>query len=204
MQKKEVVVFWFRRDLRLEDNSALYSALQEEFPVLSLFIFDEDILNQLPNRRDKRVVFIHQSLEKIWAEFKRYNSSLLVKLGNLKDIFSQLSSDYSIKAVYTNHDYEPYAIERDLIIRNLLAEKNIAFYTYKDQVVFERSEILKSDGNPYTIFTPYSKIWKQKFQENELKIFSSEKYLYNLLNTKPFDFPSLEDIGFENISFDFP
>ncbi len=203
-KKPSVNIFWFRRDLRAEDNAAFYHALKSSFPVLPVFIFDTNILNQLPEKKDKRVVFIHQTLEKLNTIFKKYGSSLYVLNENPVAAFESICKIVDVKEVFTNHDYEPYAIERDAKIKEFLYQKNISFHTYKDQVVFERSEVMKADGTPYTIFTPYSKIWKQKFYEEDIEIFPSENLLLNLLKTKPFHFPSLEEIGFEKVDVEIP
>lgn len=196
----DIAIFWFRRDLRLNDNTALYFALQSGFSVLPVFIFDTYILNELQDKKDKRVSFIHKQLKQIKSDLEKAGSTLAVLHSIPLLAFEELCGKYSVKVVYTNHDYEPYAIKRDNEIRNFLAEKNITFKSYKDQVVFEKDEILKSDGTPYTIFTPYANAWKQRFHQEEIKLFNSEKSLFALLQTEPLPFPSLEEIGFEEVS----
>ena len=197
--KKEISICWLRRDLRLFDNKALYHALQSKFPVLLLFIFDTDILDKLHDKKDKRVVFIHQNLILIDEIAKRYGSFLSVLNEQPVKAFETVCDEFEVKEVYINHDYEPYAIERDLKIKAFLTNKNISFNTYKDQVIFEKSEVMKSDGSPYTVFTPYSKIWKQKYLSQEPENFPSEKLLNNLLRLSPRRLPDLKDIGFENV-----
>ncbi len=201
---QEINICWLRRDLRLEDNVALYHALQNDFPVLLVFIFDTDILNQLPYKVDKRVVFIHQNLEKINAILKEYHSSIYIFNDTPHTAFEKLCNQFSVKAVFANHDYEPYAITRDLKIQKLLAGRDIPFHTYKDQVIFEKSEVIKPDGKPYTIFTPYSKVWKKKFAEEKMKRFSTQPYFFNFYKKQDFHFPSLNEIGFKKVRLEIP
>jgi deoxyribodipyrimidine photo-lyase len=201
---KKVNVFWFRRDLRLSDNTALYHALTADLPVLAVFIFDKNILNKLGDKKDKRVSFIHKTLQQIYAELQKHHSSLYVLHDTPIKAFEKICSDFDVKEVFTNHDYEPYAIERDTEIKTYLTQRNISFHTYKDQVIFERSEVVKPNGQPYTIFTPYSKTWKEKLRKEGVKIFSSGNKIFNFFKTEPFHFPSLKDIGFEKINVDFP
>ena len=160
MQKVTVTVFWFRRDLRLDDNAALYYALKENENVLPIFIFDTDILNKLQDKNDRRVDFIHQALQKINKELSLFKSSLSVFYSTPIDVFKALIKKYTLKNVYVNGDYEPYAITRDEKIKQLLTQNTIDFKIYKDQCVFEKSEVVKDDGKPYTVFTPYSRKWK--------------------------------------------
>ena len=155
--KDNYVLFWHRRDVRIEDNIGLYKALTCGSKVIPLFIFDKDILSNLP-QDDARVTFIHEELEKINNTLQEnYGVSFMVQHGNPLEIFHKLTQKFTITAVYTNHDYEPYAIARDEKVREFLATKNIAFHSFKDQVIFERNEIVKADGKPYTVYTPYSK-----------------------------------------------
>jgi deoxyribodipyrimidine photo-lyase len=197
---KEVTIFWLRRDLRLEDNAALYNALTKEGNVLPVFIFDSNILDKLEDKKDKRVEFIWQSLALIKKTLEDAGSSLLVVQGDPIDFYKQVNP----KAVYTNHDYEPYAIERDQKIKEILAQKNISFHSFKDQVIFERDEIVKDDGKPYTVFTPYSKKWKSKLSKENLQSFPSEKKLKELRATSPLTMPTLQEIGFEETGAAFP
>ena len=203
-EKTEINICWLRRDLRVEDNVALYHALSGKLPVLPIFIYDKEILDLLSNKEDKRVVFIREHLEKINTIFLKNHSSLYVLYDSPIKAFQGICREFDVKEVFANHDYEPYAIDRDLIISKYLSGKNISFHTYKDQVIFEKSEIMKPDGKPYTVFTPYSKTWKQKFSEDSIKNFPSESLLSNLYKTKPFHFPSLEDLGFKKMEITFP
>ncbi len=204
MSDKEISVCWFRRDLRLNDNVALYHALKSEYPVLPVFIFDKNILDQLPETKDRRVSFIHQTIKEINDQLKKSGSSFYIIHDTPLSAFEEICNTFEVKEVFTNHDYEPYAIERDNKINEFLAKKNIAFHTFKDQVIFEKSDVMKDNGDPYTIFTPYSRIWKQKFHKEGVKTFASEKLLSNFYQSKAFYFPSLREIGFEEISFKVP
>ncbi|MEO6684142.1 MAG: deoxyribodipyrimidine photo-lyase [Ginsengibacter sp.] len=195
--KKKVAVCWFRRDLRMNDNVAFFYALKSEFPVLPLFIFDQEILDNLSNKKDKRVNFIHDQLTSMNKFFQEYGSSFLVLYDTPLAAFKSLDEEYSVEAVFTNEDYEPYAIHRDQQVTDYFKEKNIPFHSCKDQVIFEKSEIVKSDGSPYHVFTPYSKIWFKHFNELTLPSYPSEKLLSNLLRTDSLPFPSLKEIGFE-------
>jgi deoxyribodipyrimidine photo-lyase len=194
--KKEISIFWFRRDLRLEDNAGLYYALKENPAVLPIFIFDTEILLHL-NKDDKRVEFIHLALHKLQEKLIELGSSLKIFYGIPIDVFQNLLEEYTIKNIYTNHDYEPYAIVRDKKIGAFLSKNNVAFHTFKDQVVFEKEEVTKDDGKPYTVFTPYSRKWKSKLTDFYLRSYPTEKYFSRFLKTKPFPVPSLKEIGFK-------
>ncbi|WP_299365537.1 deoxyribodipyrimidine photo-lyase [Winogradskyella sp.] len=197
---KKINIFWFRRDLRLEDNVGLFNALNGEHAVLPIFIFDSDILDKLP-KDDARVSFIHETLQNIRQKLQDdYDSSLAIYHGKPLDIYEQLAEDFDIDVVYTNHDYEPYATERDTETRTFLESKNIGFKTFKDQVIFEKDEIVKKDGNPYVVYTPYMRTWKETFKSIEFKFHPSEHHLENLIKTKDLPFLSLSDIGFEKSS----
>lgn len=199
-----ISIFWFRRDLRLEDNAGLYHALRSNNPVLCLFIFDTDILNKLEDKDDKRVTFIWQQLKNINTELKKHGSSLLVKHGSPSTVWKELLTERNIVSVFTNHDYEPDAITRDENIRSLLQKKKIDFHTYKDQVIFEKNEILKDDGKPYTIYTPYSRKWLAKLNTFYLKSYPAEKYFSRFLKDKSNKIPSIKEIGFIENDFEFP
>lgn len=201
--KKEISVCWFRRDLRLNDNNALFQALSGKYPVLPIFIFDPSILDKLSDKADKRVAFIHQALVKMNEKLKEYDSSIHIFHDQVEQVFQNLSNQYEIKEVYANHDYEPYAINRDSRISDLLSLKNIPLKTFKDQVIFEKSEVMKSDGTPYTIFTPYSRKWKERFQLNPIINYPSETILSNTLKENSTPFPTIQDIGFEEVVFNF-
>jgi len=203
----KVSIFWFRRDLRLHDNAALYHALKESSNVLPIFIFDKNILDSLP-KDDARVTFIHQELTNIQKELRAMDNDILCFYDDPIHVFKQLiqdySQDYSIEKVYTNHDYEPYAQTRDGQIKDLLAESSIEFKTYKDQVIFEKDEVLSDTGKWYSVFTPYSKKWKSKLTEDHLKPYPTEQYFDHLLKQKQADIPSLESMNFTQSSIGIP
>lgn len=200
----KINICWLRRDLRLEDHAALYHALKVENPVLLVFIFDKNILNKLENKADARIDFIHQQLSKINEQLLKKGSSLLVKYDTPEKAWQEIIKDFDVATVYTNHDYEPYAKERDNEIAKLLKKAGIAFHTFKDQVIFEKDEVKKADGTPYTVFTPYYKQWQQKLNAFYLKSYPVSKYAKNLYQTKAFDLPSLADIGFTKSDVRFP
>lgn len=201
---KEISIFWFRRDLRLDDNAALYHALHLGKPVLPIFIFDEIILSKLENKHDKRVDFIQRTLTELKSELKKLGSDLLVFHGTPFRVYEKLTSEYEVKSVFTNHDYEPYAQERDAEIAALLNEKGASFQTFKDQCIFEKDEVLKDDGKPYTVYTPYSKKCKAKLNAFYLKSYPTEKYFSNFLKFQADSFPSLEEMGFEKTDVSIP
>ncbi|MCB9191388.1 MAG: deoxyribodipyrimidine photo-lyase [Flavobacteriales bacterium] len=201
---QDVSVFWFRRDLRLDDNAGLYHALRLGNPVLAIFIFDEHILSKLEDKADKRVDFIHRTLEQVKGQLRNLGSDLLVIHGTPLEVYKKLISEYSVKAVFTNHDYEPYAQERDKQIAELLKENGSSFQTSKDQCIFEKDEVLKDDGKPYTVYTPYSKKWKGKVNDFYLSSYPTEKYFGNFLKFEAEHFPSLEEIGFEKTDVEVP
>ena len=202
--KKEISVCWLRRDLRLNDHSALYHALMSNYPVLLIFVFDPGILDKLSDKEDKRIAFILQQLTKINAELNNYDSNLMVLHEEPIPAFEKLKSEFTIKEVYTNHDYEPYALTRDLKVAEYLSQEGIPFNTFKDQVIFEKAEIMKSDGTPYTVFTPYSRRWKEHFSKLQLPEYPSERYLSNCIRIKSHTIPEAEDIGFINPELKLP
>ena len=191
-----LTLFWFRRDLRLNDNAGLYHALKSGMPVLPVFIFDTDILDSLTSKTDKRVQFIHDALVAIQAELKKMGSSLYVLHGRPLDCFRQLATEFNINAVYTNHDYEPYALKRDNEIKALLIEKGIGFFSFKDQVVFEKDEVVKEDRAPYTVFTPYSRKWREHLNNTHLAEYASELHAQHFFQMTVRPIPSLLEIGF--------
>lgn len=197
---KGTTVFWFRRDLRLQDNAGLFHALKESEEVLPVFIFDSEILEKLEDKADLRVAFIHQSLTLMQKQLEDLGSTLLVLHGYPLEIFKELTP----KAVYTNHDYEPYARSRDAQVKEILESKGVVFKTFKDQVIFEKGEVTKDDGKPYTVFTPYSRKWKSKLEELALKSFATEKYFDHFKKIVPIALPTLKEIGFQETSFNFP
>jgi deoxyribodipyrimidine photo-lyase len=195
--KQPLNIFWFRRDLRLDDNLGFYEALKGKNAVMPIFIFDTDILDKLP-KDDARVAFIHKTLQDMREVLqKEHNSSIAIYYGKPIDIYKTLVEAYDIETVYTNHDYEPYAKERDEAITSFLDTHNIDFKTYKDQVIFEKDEVVKADGNPYVVYTPYMKTWKEKFKSYNLEIFYTNAYMDNLVEHTRLPNLSLSDIGFK-------
>ncbi len=213
MLSSPIVLFWFRRDLRVDDNAALYHALRSGYPVLPLFIFDTDILDKLSDRRDARVAFIHQALARLKERLRERGSDLLVQHGKPLDVWEKLLQTFPVAAVYANRDYEPYALRRDTAVRVLLERRGIPMHTYKDHVVFEKDEVLKEDGKPYTVFTPYSRKWRAKLAERlladgnsfYLASYPCDRYFDRLFRVpQALPFPSLEDIGFVPAGIPFP
>lgn len=202
--KPDVTIFWFRRDLRLRDNAGLYHALKDGSPVVPVFIFDRNILDELEDKNDRRVEFIHLALQDIQQQLLKIDSSLDIRYGNPLVIYKELLKGYNIKKVFTNHDYEPYAKQRDSEILQLLNEHGVSFHTYKDQVIFEKDEVLKDDGKPYTIFTPYSRKWKAALKEYHLKAYPVKKYLANFFKQPGKKIISLEEMGFAPAGLPFP
>ena len=196
---KKVSIFWFRRDLRVEDNHGLFQALSSEFPVLPLFIFDTQILDRLPSTSDGRVEFIHQSISKL---NEAIGGHLCVKHGNPLAVFTEIFNHWDVVNIFTNHDYERYGLERDVSIKTLAKEKGIDFRTYKDQVVFEKDEILSGAGTPYTVFTPYSRKWKALLAETVLPEYPSSSLSNYVSDT--FVIPTLSEIGFQPSGLSFP
>jgi deoxyribodipyrimidine photo-lyase len=195
MTKQEVVFFWFRRDLRLEDNVGLFYALQSKYPVIPLFIFDETILERLP-KNDPRVGFIHESLSKIHLKLQETASSLLVLKGKPELVWEALLQEYAIQEVVWNKDYEPNAMQRDAAVTDILQSNGVGVATYKDQVIFEKEEIVKSDGLPYTVYTPFKNKWLEKYKTIAPVIeYDASQYFSNFFKSK-FDLLSLEEIGF--------
>ena len=204
IQMQKLNIIWFRRDLRLNDNAALYHALQSGIPVLPIFIFDKNILDQLEQKEDRRVAFIHSALEEMQQKLLKMGSSLEVYYGTPLEIFKSLAGKYELGQVFANHDYEPYALEREKVIRLFLETNHTTLVTFKDQVVFEKNEVLKDDATPYTIFTPYSRKWKAKLTDDHLKPFATEKYFKNFYQQSAHPIPTLQSMGFIEVDKPFP
>jgi deoxyribodipyrimidine photo-lyase len=215
-----VSIFWFRRDLRLDDNAGLYHALKGPHPVLPLFIFDRNILDDLSNKKDARVEFIHDAVSDLHRQLAEMGSSIIVRYGRPEEVWPELLSELEIRAVYTNHDYEPYAMAREAQIAQLLSEKNVPLHTFKDHVIFEKDEVLKSDGLPYTVFTPYSRRWREKLASRSMSVlnengtpeqqsfyltsYPTRKYFAQFARTSALPLPSLSEMGFEKSGIAFP
>lgn len=191
-----MVLFWHRRDLRLEDNAGLYKALKENDTVQPIFIFDQNILAELP-RNDQRLRFIHQEIQKLKVQYQAYGSDLKVYVGNPNELISKIASDLHCTKVYTNRDYEPYALERDKTIFTQLENIKVAFIGTKDHVIFEKNEVLKDDGLPYTIFTPYANKWKARLTDDDLTSYESEQYMKHLAKQQQVEsLVSIPELGF--------
>ncbi|MEJ7913370.1 MAG: deoxyribodipyrimidine photo-lyase [Chitinophagaceae bacterium] len=197
-----LTVFWFRRDLRLTDNHGLFEALKGNTPVLPLFIYDTDILNALPDKKDRRVAFIHQALSQINAVLKTLGSSLLIIHDTPLAAFEKICQQYNVARVVTNNDYEPYARDRDARIEAFLQSKSIPFASFKDQVIYEKSDVMKLDGTPYTVYPPYAKMWQRQYAAGQPVTYQSEALLNNVFKNTAFHFPSLADIGFEVVDME--
>ena len=209
-------IFWFRRDLRLEDNAGLYHALKSGYTVLPLFIFDENILEDLKDRTDARVNFIHHSIKKLHQQLEQLGSSIIVKYGKPEEVWKDLIEEYNVKKVFTNRDYEPYGKERDAKIKSFLGTHGIEFHNFKDQVIFEANEVLKKDGTPYTVFSPYARKWRAKLEtkmvsdENGriysfyLQSYPNEKYYKNFHKTTPLPLIELSAMNFQKSSIPIP
>lgn len=199
----KVNIFWFRRDLRLFDNTGLHYAQQDGIPVIPLFIFDTNILNDLPNKQDARVEFIHSELKDMNEQLNKTGSSMLVKHGKPDEVYRTLIDEFDINAVYTNRDYEQYAKDRDEDISNICQHHGIGFYDFKDHVIFEKEEVLNGSNEPYKVFTPYKNKWLEKLASGFIhpyKVKMDKEYFYQ----NKFKLPSLGEIGFEETEIDIP
>ncbi|RYD96567.1 MAG: deoxyribodipyrimidine photo-lyase [Sphingobacteriales bacterium] len=192
--RDKVVLFWFRRDLRLEDNTGLARALASGYPVVPLFIFDTEILNRLEDKYDRRVDYIHQALSAINETLRQYQSGLHVFHGTATAAFTACLQQYEVQAVYCNRDYEPKAIKRDEQVKELLSAEGVVCHSYKDQVIFDQSDVLKPDNNPYTVYTPYAKKWRSLLMPEHLA--AQEVRVEHFHKTGATKIPGLEAIGF--------
>lgn len=202
--KQEIAIMWFRRDLRFEDNAALYHAFRQPHPVIPLFIFDTHILDKLTNRNDARVQFIHSVITNMHRQLMRNGSGMWVYYGSPLQVFQQLSENFSIQSVYTNTDYEQYAIVRDAGIADFLLRQGAAFYSFKDQVIFDGSEVVKENGKPYTVFTPYSRKWKALLQPFHLKSYPSGRDIRYFFQSAEHTIPTLAEMGFHAADIPIP
>ncbi len=213
MQK--VNIFWFRRDLRLQDNAGLFHALKSSKKVVPLFIFDKSILDALKDRSDARVTFLHDTISDLKSQLEGQGSSLVVRYGHPLEVFPDLIQEFDIDHVFTNRDYEPYAKERDTAVRELLAQHQIGFQDFKDHVIFDRDEVVKGDGTPYVVFTPYSRTWRSKLEEHMVghgderhsyyfQSYPNEEYAANYFDSAPLPLISLEEMDFTRSSIPIP
>ncbi|HWV65943.1 deoxyribodipyrimidine photo-lyase, partial [Chitinophaga sp.] len=194
--EQKISLCWFRRDLRLDDQAAFYYALRPGNPVVPVFVFDTNILNDLDDKKDRRVTFIHEVLEEMQAQLEEQGSSIDVFYGTPEAAFEHWTHKYNVAGVYTNHDYEPYAKIRDAAVAKQLSKKGISFHSYKDQVILEKDEVLKDNGDPYTIFTPYSRKWYDTLTFFHLKQYPCKKYYQHLFKQQVIKIPSLREMGF--------
>ena len=193
----EKSLFWHRRDLRIEDNCGLYKALKNGKQVVPVFIFDENILSKL-DKHDARISFIYEEIQRVKNQYQNYGSDLLVYFGNPVTLIPEIAKGFDCNAVYSNRDYEPYALERDKKIFEILNQQGINFIGSKDHVIFEKNEVVKNDGTPYLVFTPYSKKWKSLFESLNKVEYKTEEFIENLLSQdKKQDLLSLQEMGFE-------
>ncbi len=195
--KQKIVLFWFRRDLRMHDNHGLYQALKQKLPVLPIFIFDTSILGKLTSPGDIRVTFIYTRIQALNQELEKMGSALKVLHNNTESAFKELFKDYDVTSVYANKDYEPYARLRDEKVKDLVELNGAGFLLFKDHVIFEEDEILKENGKPYTVFTPYCRKWHKLFNLEQVVFFTSEKLKERFLKVSTFSIPSLKELGFE-------
>ena len=190
----KINVFWLRRDLRLTDNVGLSEAMKSDLPVLPVFIFDKQIIDELPEE-DARLGFIHETLSSMNEKLKEKGSGIRGLHGKPEECLEQLTKEFEVNAVYTNRDYEPYALDRDYKIDSFLKKKGIEFKTFKDQVIFEKSEVTKDDGKPYTVYTPFKNKWLSLF--DEATMIQDYKLNFDNFLKGDFDFPSLNEMGFQ-------
>ena len=199
-----VTVFWFRRDLRLHDNTGLYHALRSGKPVVPMFVFDRNILDSIQDEGDGRVHFIHQELESIREELEKLGSSLWVGYGKPDEVFREMLQQFNVAEVYMNRDYEPYAQEREAKVDQVLQAHGAAMKTFKDHVIFEKNEVVKGDGQPYVIYSPYSKQWEKQFTEDDVAPAPSEELKAHFAPLPHYELPTLEQMGFKPTSVPFP
>lgn len=203
-EKPVVNIFWMRRDLRLDDNTALFHALKTRENVLPLFIFNTERLLRIANGSDYRVNFVYETLIQIKKELEKIGSTLFVVHGRPLDVFKVLSEKYHICSVYCNRDYEPYTNQRDLDVERFLKINRSEFITYKDHVLFEKDELVKKDGKPYTVFTPYKNRFLEKLNIDLLRANKTSLYFHNFIRMKPIEMPSIDSLGFSKIEISFP
>lgn len=193
-----ISLFWHRRDLRIDDNAGLYKALKSGHSIQPVFIFDTTILSKLP-RNDQRVLFIHQEIERLKKEYRKLGSDLFVYHGDPKELIPKIAQEQNAVNVYTNRDYEPDALHRDQLVFSKLQANNIPLIGAKDHVIFEKNEVLKADGSPYTVFTPYSRKWKELLTPFYLSSYPVDRYTEKLTKINPTTLITLQELGFDGI-----
>jgi len=197
------VIFWFRRDLRLEDNTALTEALKSGKKIVPVFIFDRNIIDELP-KNDARISFIHQHLEKIHLQLVKLGSGILIYDGNPLNEWKKIIEQFQPEAVYFNHDYEPYALQRDKVIIDYLENLSIQVSTFKDHVFFEKEEVLTKELKPYTVYTAYKNKWLENFSINNIRKNRTDTNLLNQFVKLTSTFPTLENLGFKQSEISVP
>ena len=198
MSQFDAALMWFRRDLRSEDNAALFAALKDSRRVYCVFVYDTEILDALPTRKDRRVEFIWQSVTELGYALEKAGGQLITLHGAALTEIPLLAATLGVQAVYANHDYEPAALERDRAVALALKDSGIAFLTRKDQVIFEKDEVLTLGGTPFSVFTPYKNAWLKKLEPFFVKAYPVERYAANLAKAPAQQrMLSLADIGFE-------
>ncbi len=203
-EKPVVNIFWMRRDLRLDDNTALFHALKTRENVLPLFIFNSEILVRMTKGADYRINFLYDTLEQLKMELEKIGSTILVTYGRPLDVFKSLIEKYHICSVYCNRDYEPYTNYRDMEVERLLKMNRTEFITYKDHVLFEKEELVKKDGKPYTIFTPYKNRFLEKLNLDLVRANKTSQYFHNFIRMKPLTILPFESLGFTKVELSYP
>lgn len=218
--QQPISIFWFRRDLRLNDNAGLHAALKSGHPVLPLFIFDRDILDKLEDKSDARVTFLQGRVKTIQEELAKLGVPMEVRYGKPIEVWKDLLDKVEVKKVFCNRDYEPYAKTRDGEMKKLLTSRGASFHTRKDHIIFEEKEVQKKTGGTYTVFTPYSRTWKAKLESKMdvdadgkpvsyyLKAYPTEDYFSAFAKTSKqltgTPTPSLADMGFSESDIEMP
>ncbi len=200
----KINIFWFRRDLRSHDNRGFFKALTSEFPVLPIFIFDKNILDELDDPADARVFFIHKQIEKLHHTFKDHGSGLKVIHDQPLNAFKAILNDHQVQHVFTNEDYEPYGRERDTLIHDFLEKKGVGFTRVKDHVIFSPEEIFTEQNQPYKVFTPYKNKWRERLQPSDYESVNTREHMDNLYKTSIERPVSLEALDFKPSSVEIP
>ncbi|MET0267415.1 MAG: deoxyribodipyrimidine photo-lyase [Duganella sp.] len=193
---------WLRRDLRVFDHVALHQALQDSHKVYCAFIYDTTILADLP-RQDRRLDFIHASVAEVDAELRQLGGYLIARHADPLEAIPALAAELKVDAVYCNHDYEPQAIARDAAVADALTDAGRRFFSFKDQVVFEKSEVLSQTGGVFSVFTPYKNAWLKKLAADPSVIapYHIEPHAAKLApaagSASLPNLPTIADLGFE-------
>ena len=194
----DAALFWFRRDLRATDNAGLYHALKSARRVYCVFVFDTEILDALPNKLDRRVEFILESVGELEASLRALGGGLMVRHARADALIPALARELNVDAVFVNDDYEPLAIARDLRVRDELMRNDIGFHAFKDTVIFEKGEVLTQAGGSYSVFTPYKNAWLKKLDDFYLKAYPVHAYAIRLAPSPANEsLPTLASLGFE-------